>query len=143
MPSPREIFERLIAGIGERRWNDLPDLYAEDAMVDQPMMAPEPVRLHGREEVRTPFARAAQMPLELRPHNVVVHLTDDPEVVIAEFDAEVRNTATGRASTMANVQVLRVRDGQIVATRDYHDHLRLAALTGRASQLAAAVDQRP
>jgi uncharacterized protein len=141
MPSPREVFERLLTGISERRWHELADLYAEDATVDLPMMAPQPVRLNGREEVRTHFATATRMPLELRPHNVVVHPTTDPELVVAEFDAEVRNTSTGRTSTMANVQVLRVREGLIVATRDYHDHLRLAALAGHASQLAAALDQ--
>jgi uncharacterized protein len=142
MPSPREIFDRLVTGIAERRWHDLPDLYAEDAIVDQPMMAPQPVRINGREEVRAHFAAATQMPLELRPHNVVVHVTTDPEVIIAEFDADLRNTATGRECTMANVQVLRVRDGLIVATRDYHDHLRLAAVAGRAGQLAATLDQQ-
>lgn len=140
MPSPREIFDRLLTGIGERRWNDLADLYAEDAVVDQPMMAPRSVRIKGREEVAMHFANAAQMPLELHPHNVVVHTTTDPEVIVAEFDAEARNTATGRAITVANVQVLRVRDGLIVSTRDYHDHLRLAALAGRAGQLATALD---
>jgi ketosteroid isomerase-like protein len=38
--------------------------------------------------------------------------------------------ATGRQLTVANVQVLRVRDGLIVGTRDYHDHARLAAVSG-------------
>jgi uncharacterized protein len=140
MPGPRETFDQLLSGIGERRWNDLAGLYAEDAVVDMPMMAPDPVRLKGREEVAAHFANAARMPLELSPHNVIVHTTTDPEVIVAEFDAEVRDTATGRAITVANVQVLRVRDGLIVSTRDYHDHLRLAALAGRAGQLAAALD---
>ena len=53
---------------------------------------------------------------------------------------DVRNTATGRRPTMANVQVLRVRDGLIVATRDCHDHLRLAALAGAADRLAATLE---
>ena len=44
-----------------------------------------------------------------------MHETVDPEVVIAEFDY------TARGVTFANIQVLRVRDGLIVETRDYHD----------------------
>jgi len=138
--SAREVFERLITGISESRWQDLADLYAEDAVVDQPFMVPEPGRIHGREQVRAHFLAAVGLPLELRARNVVVHETGDPEVVIAEFDYDVRNTATRRESTVANVQVLRVRDGLIVATRDYHDHLRLAALSGHAATLAAALD---
>lgn len=47
--------------------------------------------------------------------------------------------STGRTTTVANIQVLRVRDGKIQTSRDYHDHLRLAAITGRAEQLAAAM----
>jgi len=138
--SAREVFDRLITGISESRWQDLADLYAEDAVVDQPFMVPEPGRIHGREQVRAHFLAAVGLPLELRARNVVVHETGDPEVVIAEFDYDVRNTATRRESTVANVQVLRVRDGLIVATRDYHDHLRLAALSGHAATLAAALD---
>ena len=138
--SAREVFDRLITGISESRWQDLADLYAEDAVVDQPFMAPEPARIHGRERVRAHFLAAVGGPLELSARNLVVHETGDPEVVIAEFDYDVRNTATRRESTVANVQVLRVRDGLIVATRDYHDHLRLAALSGHAATLAAALD---
>jgi ketosteroid isomerase-like protein len=109
-------------------------------VVDQPFMAPRRSHIVGREEIRGHFTGAAAAPFELRPHNVVVHTTGDPEVVIAEFDYDVRNTATGRQSTVANVQVLRVRGGQIVATRDYHDHLRLAATAASAGKLGAALD---
>jgi ketosteroid isomerase-like protein len=138
--SAREVFDRLITGISESRWPDLADLYAEDAVVDQPFMVPEPGRIHGREQVRAHFMAAVGGPLEVRARNVVVHETGDPEVVIAEFDYDVRNTATRRETTVANVQVLRVRDGLIVATRDYHDHLRMAATSGNAAMLAAALD---
>jgi uncharacterized protein len=138
--APRQTFDRLLTGIGEGRWTELADLYAEDAVVDQPFTAPERGRIRGREEVRAHFAAAIQGGFELRPHSVVVHVTSDPEVVVAEFDYDVRHTGTGRETTVANVQVLRVRDGLIVASRDYHDHLRLAAMAGRAGQLAAALD---
>jgi uncharacterized protein len=138
--SAREVFDRLITGISESRWQDLADLYAEDAVVEQPFMVPQPGRIHGREQVRAHFMAAVGGPLEVRARNVVVHETGDPEVVIAEFDYDVRNTATRRESTVANVQVLRVRDGLIVATRDYHDHLRMAATSGAAAALAATLD---
>ncbi|MFG3227212.1 nuclear transport factor 2 family protein [Kitasatospora sp. NPDC048194] len=65
-------------------------------------------------------------PLELRARNVVVRETDDPEVIVAEYDYRVLNRGTGRTVEAANIQVLRVRDGLIVHSRDYHDHLALA-----------------
>ncbi|GAB3338800.1 nuclear transport factor 2 family protein [Micromonospora halotolerans] len=138
--SPRDVFDRLLAGINQARWSDLPALYAEDATVDQPFAAPRRLRLNGRAEVGAHFEAAARAPFELRALNVVVHEAKDPEVILAEFDYHLRNVATGREETVANVQVLRVRDGLIVASRDYHDHLRLAAAAGQAQHLAAALD---
>jgi ketosteroid isomerase-like protein len=70
---------------------------------------------------------------------VVIHTTGDPEVVIAEYEYDLRYKPSGRLSTVANIQVFRIRDGRIVETRDYHDHLRFAAVAGRAGQLAAAL----
>jgi ketosteroid isomerase-like protein len=124
--SPTEVFRRLIEGIGEGHWPQLADLYAEDAVVDMPMH-PQRVHIEGRSAVRQHFAAAARGPVALRPHHVVVHTTTDPEVIVAEFEYDGVNRATGKKFTVANVQVLRVRDGLIVATRDYHDHAGMAA----------------
>lgn len=71
---------------------------------------------------------------------MVVHETADPEVVIAEFDYEGRVGATGNEFAMHNVQVLRIRDGLIQETRDYHDHLRMAAAFGGLTRLAATLE---
>ena len=34
--SPRRVLESLLQGISDGHWNDLADLYAEDAVVQQP-----------------------------------------------------------------------------------------------------------
>jgi len=60
----------------------------------------------------------------MRVSDVVVHETTDPEVVVAEYRTR------GPGFTAANVQVVRVRDGLITHSRDYHDHLRMAAARG-------------
>ncbi|MCO5969930.1 nuclear transport factor 2 family protein [Actinoallomurus soli] len=134
---PRAVFERLSRGIAEGRWNDLADLYAEDAVAHQPF-APAgqdaPRRLEGREVIRARFAGAARMGLRFGVRNVVVHQTTDPEMVIAEFDYDI--PAGDEVLTAANIQVLRVRDGLIVETRDYHDHLTIARATGGLRALA-------
>jgi ketosteroid isomerase-like protein len=125
-PSPAEVFGRLITGISEGRWHELADLYAEDVVVEMPM-DPHRTRTDGREAVRQRFAAAADGWFELRAHDVIVHATTDPEVVIAEFEYDGLNRTTGKKFTVANVQVLRVRGGRIVASRDYHDHRGFAA----------------
>ncbi|MFB9836380.1 nuclear transport factor 2 family protein [Actinoallomurus acaciae] len=134
--TPRAVFERLSQGISAGRWHDLADLYAEDAVVEQPLVSTAPGRIEGRETIRAHFAGAAAMGLRLVARDVVIHETADPEVVVAEFTYEI----TGRegTTTAANIQVLRVRDGLITATRDYHDHLAIARVTGGLPALLAA-----
>ncbi|WP_224276052.1 nuclear transport factor 2 family protein [Streptomyces sp. LS1784] len=141
--TPREVFGQLIALISAGKWSELPELYAEDAVVEIVFSPVPPRRIHGRAELRERFAALeAAGAIRLRAENVRVHETGDPEVVIAEFDYAGLYPATGRTFRTANIQVLRARDGLIVETRDYHDHLAFAAADGRAGELLAALDQQ-
>lgn len=49
---------------------------------------------------------------------------------------------TGKPFTQSAVVVLRVRDGEIVSSRDYFDHVTAAAIRGRLDDLVAAVKAR-
>jgi ketosteroid isomerase-like protein len=51
----------------------------------------------------------------------------------------VHHRTAGRTFECANIQVLTVRDGLIVHSRDYHDHLALAVAGGALPQLVAAL----
>ncbi|MBT2406032.1 MULTISPECIES: nuclear transport factor 2 family protein [unclassified Streptomyces] len=77
---------------------------------------------------------------ELNPANVVVREADDAEVVVAEFDYRVHHRVTNRTFEAANIQVLRVRDGLIVSSRDFHDHLALVMAGGGLPELVAALE---
>ncbi|MGI5227827.1 nuclear transport factor 2 family protein [Actinoallomurus sp. CA-142502] len=134
--TPREVFERVIDGVTHGRWDELPALYAEDAFVIHPF-APAGEPLTGREALRRHFAAGAGLGVTMTARDVVVHETGDPEVVIGEFAYEGTVTATGRRFTVPNVFVLRVRDGLIVESRDYADHVAFAAATGRLGALVA------
>lgn len=48
---PRQALERLLASVAGRRWDELPDLYADDAVVLHPFALPSPTRLEGRAAV--------------------------------------------------------------------------------------------
>jgi len=136
--SPREVFERLIHGVSEKRWEELPALYAEDAVVEHPFAIPEPSRLVGREQLREHFAAGAGIPVEMEARNVVVHETKDPEVIVAEFEYHGQSITTGRTFTVAEIWVVRARDGRIVASRDYGNHLAFAVATGRLPEAVSA-----
>ena len=137
--SPRSVFESLLQGISDGKWSDLADLYAEDAVVEMPFAPSSPTRLEGREAVRAHFAAAAGGPLSIQASNVVVHDTADPEMVIAEFDYDGQVTTTGHSFRVTNIQVLRVRNGKIVSSRDYHNHLAIAAALGQLHELLASL----
>jgi uncharacterized protein len=139
--SPREVFQKLIEGINAGRFTELAELYAEDAVVETVFEPVGPRRLEGRAALKERFAEvSASSPVELTPANVVLRETDDLEVVVAEFDYQVHHRVTGRTFEAANIQVLRVRDGLIVSSRDYHDHLALIVAGGNLPQLVAALE---
>ena len=129
MDTPRQVAEKLVTGISERRFDEVPKLYAEDCVVAVPYAtAGAAPRIKGGAAIREHFAHAQAVPFRLRARDLVVHETNDPELVVSEWDYEVTATTTGRTATVANVQFLRVRDGLIVHSRDFHDHARLAGL---------------
>ena len=123
--APRDVYLHFLDLITQDRWDELAELYAADVVIEQPYARPEPHTIRGREEVRARFAARTSMPLRLVPANVVVHETTDPEVVIAQFDYDVTVTTTGESFRTANVIVLRIRDGLIVESHDFHDTPRI------------------
>ena len=125
--TPREVVERLLARIAAGATPALAELYAESAVVELPYAQPGGLRLVGREQLAQHFARAGRAPFRLRPTNVELHQTTDPEVIVAEYDYQGETTSGGNEFVVANVQIVRVRDGLIVSSRDFHDHAAMAA----------------
>jgi ketosteroid isomerase-like protein len=143
MNAPRDVFTALSDGISEGRFGELSALYAEDTVVEHPQAVPRPTRLTGRAAVHERFTGALAGALRLKRKNVVVHETTDPELIVAEYGYDAESVETGKTDVTANIQVLRIRDGLIVHSRDYHDYLRLAALRDGVDQLPKAYEQAP
>ncbi|MEV5715943.1 nuclear transport factor 2 family protein [Amycolatopsis mediterranei] len=143
MTTPRDVFSALSDGISEGRFSELSALYAEDTVVEHPQAVPRPTRLHGRAAVHERFTSALAGALRLKRKNVVVHETTDPEVIVAEYDYDAESAETGHTISTANIQVLRVRDGLIVHSRDYHDYLRLAVIRNGVGDLVRAYEHAP
>jgi uncharacterized protein len=71
--------------------------------------------------------------------NVTIHQTTDPEVIVAEFEYQGTSGDTGEPYSVPGIFVLRVRNGEIVSSRDYFDHLAAARARGQLEALIAAV----
>ena len=108
-------------------------LFAPDAVIESSFAGPPgtPVRLEGREAIREYSRRVMASPLRLEDFEVTeLYQTQDPEVVITEMRAKGTVTTTGRSFTTTSVQILRIREGRIVHSRDFADPRILDDVTG-------------
>jgi hypothetical protein len=99
-------------------------LFAPDGVIEGPFTGPPgaALRLEGREAIREYSRRVMASPLRLDDFEVTeLYQTQDPEVVIVEMRTKGTLTATGRSFVATSIQVLRIREGQIVLFRDYAD----------------------
>jgi ketosteroid isomerase-like protein len=125
--------ERLLFGVTRAKGPELADLYAEDTYVTHPFHPTAPP-LKGREELRGHFANSQDF--SIRAYDLVTYEGTDPDLIVAE------STYAGereRPFAMSHIFVTRVRDGLIVESRDYGDHLAFAAATGTLATLLASV----
>jgi ketosteroid isomerase-like protein len=137
--SPQQVIEGLLRALVEGRGDETVDSYAADTVIEMPFAPPGmPTSSRGREELRSRRKAAAGLWEFDAVDNVHLHTTGDPEVIVAEYRIHGRVTSTGRRFAFSYVMVTRVRDGQIVHTRDYFNPLDSAAALGRAPELVAS-----
>ncbi len=99
------------------------DLFAPDGVIEAPFAPPGvPSRLEGREAIREYSRRVLASPVRLEDFEVVeLYQTQDPEVVIVELRTKGTLTTTGRSFEATSIQILHIREGQIVLFRDFAD----------------------
>jgi uncharacterized protein len=99
------------------------DLFAPDAVLEAPFAPPgAPARLEGREAIREYSHHVMASSLRFEDFEVAeLYQTQDPEVVIVEVRAKGSLTTTGHSFAATSIQVLRIREGQIVLFRDFAD----------------------
>ena len=111
----------------------LADLFAPDAVIEFAFHGPPgtPVRVEGREAIREYSRRSMASPLRLEDYEVAeLYQAQDPEVVIVEMRAKATVTTTGRSFTATSIQILRIREGHIVLSRDFADNRILEDVIG-------------
>ncbi|NIK58419.1 nuclear transport factor 2 family protein [Kribbella shirazensis] len=121
VPSTREVLERAHELFLNKDLNGFAEMFAKDGAHELPFAPPGvPKYLVGREPVRQYLTSITKTPLELKTfHNLTVHETADPEVIIAEYEARGTVVRTGKEYRMPYVQLLKARNGEILIWRDY------------------------
>lgn len=98
MPTARDLFDQLSTGITDGRFADLARLYSEDTVVEHPTAVPRPRRLEGRDAVHDRFVSGLGQTLRLKRHDVTIHDTADPDVIVAEYQYTAESLKTGRTT---------------------------------------------
>jgi ketosteroid isomerase-like protein len=99
-------------------------LWAVDGVLEFPFAPPGfPTRVEGRAAIEDHLRDYPEM-LDIQGFpKQVVHSTTDPDVLVAEFDAEGVVVATGKPYRFSYIAVITTRDGEIVSYRDYWNPL--------------------
>jgi ketosteroid isomerase-like protein len=150
MRDPGEVARAVAAGVSrlvaggltpterEQQLDQLAQLYAVVTDVRHPFDPVGDVPMRTRAELRKHFAAARLDGVEhFAPVDAFVHVTADPEVVVFEFTYAI--SAQGRDFTVPCIFVIRVRDGQIVESRDYTHHVAMARGLGHLDALVSAL----
>jgi hypothetical protein len=108
------------------------DLFAPGGVIEVPFAPPGALsRLEGREAIREYSRHVVASPLRIEDFEVAeLYQTQDPEVVIVEMRVKATLTTTGQTFAAISIQILRIREGQIVLFRDFANPRVLEDLTG-------------
>jgi len=141
--SPREVLMKILTLLSSDV-SKLADLFAEEGVMEFPFTPHgTPNRIEGRQAIRKfisdyGFSSAR---LRLDAHNdLVIRETTDPEIIIVEFKSQVTWVPTAKSSLLPCIQVIQVKNGQIVLYRDYVNPIAAPRATGRLQQLAHLLD---
>ena len=147
---PGEVARAVAAGVSrlavggltaeerEQQLDQLAELYGAVTDVRHPFDPVGDVPMRTRGELREHFARVRLDGVErFEPVDACIHVTADPEVVVFEFAYAI--SAHGTDFTVPCIFVIRVRDGQIVESRDYAHHLAMARGLGQLDALVSAL----
>jgi uncharacterized protein len=130
--TPAQVLERRRELVLNLDAEGFADLFAADGVIEIPFAGPDlPARIDGQQAIRDYSRRIATAALRIDGlDTLVVHHTDDPEVLIVELVARGTVITTGHAITARSIQIFRIRDGKILLFRDYANPNALAEALG-------------
>ncbi|MFG1607816.1 nuclear transport factor 2 family protein [Actinoplanes sp. NPDC049265] len=128
--NPVAVFQRATEALLAHDMAAFTALYADDAVMEFPFAPSDrPQRLDGRAAVEAYLAGYTDWLDIRRIHDVTVHETTDPQVIVAEMAASGLVVATGKPYTARYIAVLTIAGGRIRHYRDYWNPLAMAELS--------------
>lgn len=125
---PLEIYRHMQEAVMSGRGATLlpAELLADDVVVETPF-SPPGMRRHEGRDAWLAFYRTRSLPIRFEQiRELTTFTTDDPEVIVVEYELTVAITTTGAVAPATFIGVLRVRDGLIKHWREYQDVLAIS-----------------
>ncbi|MFC5996271.1 nuclear transport factor 2 family protein [Pseudonocardia hispaniensis] len=119
LAGPAEVFEELARRLAAREWDDAAELYAADVEITNRFSPDGPITSRGRDAVREFFTGLGGRLDSLTVIDAALTPGADPEMLTAEFSFAATAGGGGVHFSLPAVFVMRVRNGEIVASRDY------------------------
>lgn len=129
----RRMQEAVLHGHGASATLLPAELLADDVVVETPF-APPGMRRHEGSEAWLTYYRTSGAGLLVRFEQfreLATRQTDDPEVIVVEYELTGTVIATGVRSSVTCIAVLRVSDGRIKHWREYQDILAITEALNR------------
>jgi hypothetical protein len=125
MTGVRSLVDRWLEALHTLDIGAAVELLADDAVLEMPLAPPGlPERVEGKAAIRG-FLTDSQFFSKLEFHDVLVHRTSDPELVLVEYRSTGTFEATGSEYANRYALVFRAREGRIVLYREYFNPMAL------------------
>ncbi len=112
----------VLAHITAAEYDKLADYVTEDLHFELPYAsAPIPNSFDGRATWDGMQRMTFKMFTSFRNEPTAIYTTNDPDLVIAEYESNAVVAANGKNYTNMYVGIFRFRDGKICAWREYHN----------------------
>lgn len=141
-PSAREVTERFLAAALDPSGETLADLYADPVVIEMPFAPPGfPKRSEtANADLRARFKGGVAVRVYEKIDGVVIHETTDPEVVIVEYDVHGKRVADDEPFVLSYINIMTIRDGKIVHSKDHTDPINAAKALGMLPRLVEALN---
>ncbi|MFB7500728.1 nuclear transport factor 2 family protein [Streptomyces sp. NPDC056161] len=142
-PSTREVVERFLAAALDPTGETLADLYGDPVVIEMPFAPPGfPSRTETTNaELRARFSGGAATRTYDKIDGVVIHETTDPEVAIVEYSVHGKRASDGEGFVLSYVNIMTIRDGKIVHSKDHTDPINALRALGMLPRLLEALSK--
>jgi ketosteroid isomerase-like protein len=143
VPSAREVVERYLAAALDPSGETLGDLYGDTVVIEMPFALPGTPKSSEstNAELRARFKGAAAALVFTKVDGVVIYETTDPDVVIVEYEMHGHRTADNGSFVLPYINILTIKNGKIVHSKDRTNPIDAAAALGMLPRLIEAISK--